>query len=50
VAPRHVAAELAPALDGQLKRWARASWDRGVYGQGDAGGKVATAITSWLVG
>jgi UDP-GlcNAc3NAcA epimerase len=50
VAPGNVAIELAPALDGQLKRWAGASWDRGAYGQGDAGDKVATAITSWLVG
>ncbi|HEV8124669.1 MAG TPA: UDP-N-acetyl glucosamine 2-epimerase [Gemmatimonadales bacterium] len=48
VPPRDAVAGLAAALNGQLKRWAHASWDRGAYGQGNAGDKVTQAITSWL--
>lgn len=49
VPPGNVANELVPAVTGQVKRWAGARWDNGAYGQGNAGNKVAAAITSWLV-
>ncbi|MEP7327308.1 MAG: UDP-N-acetylglucosamine 2-epimerase (non-hydrolyzing) [Gemmatimonadota bacterium] len=49
VPPGKVVDELIPAVRGQVKRRQQASWDRDAYGKGDAGDKIARAITSWQV-
>jgi UDP-N-acetylglucosamine 2-epimerase (non-hydrolysing)/UDP-GlcNAc3NAcA epimerase len=49
VDPTHASAELGPAVRRQLERWAAGrTWDRGMYGHGDAASRVADTVETLL--